>query len=101
VHDNLLFFNVKEDEKENTTEKIYDILEQNLEIFDARSRVKIDRSHSVGRKRVSQRKPRVIVVKFNYFQDREQVRQNARKLKVTRIGKRKVTEFGWFGTDYI
>ena len=25
-------------------------------------------------------------MKFNYFQDREQVRQNARKLKGTRIG---------------
>jgi hypothetical protein len=86
MRDNLLFFNVKEDEKENTTEKIYDILEQNLEIFDARNKVKIDRSHRVGRKRVSQRKPRAIVVKFNYFQDREQVRQNARKLKGTRIG---------------
>ncbi|CAB4015719.1 Hypothetical predicted protein [Paramuricea clavata] len=44
MRDNLLFFNVKEDEKENTTEKIYDILEQNLEIFDARNKVKIARS---------------------------------------------------------
>jgi hypothetical protein len=86
IHDNLLFFNVKEDEKENTTEKIYDILKQNLEIFDAKSKVKIDRSHRVGRKRVSQRKPRAIVVKFNYFQDREQVWQNARKLKGSHIG---------------
>ncbi|CAB4008851.1 Hypothetical predicted protein [Paramuricea clavata] len=86
MRDNLLFFNVKKDEKENTTEKIYDILEQNLEIFYARSKVKIDCSHRVGRKRVSQRKPRAIVVKFNYFQDREQVRQNARKLKGSRIG---------------
>ncbi|CAB3985374.1 Hypothetical predicted protein, partial [Paramuricea clavata] len=79
MRDNLRFFNVKEDEKENTTEKIYDIL-------DARNKVNIDRSHRVGRKRVSQRKPRPIVVKFNYFQDREQVRQNARKLKGSRIG---------------
>jgi hypothetical protein len=76
MRDNLLFFNIKEDEKESTTEKIYDILEQNLEIFDARSKVKIDRSHRVGRKRVSQRKPRAIVVKFNYFQTVNKMREN-------------------------
>ena len=36
--------------------------------------------------RNAQRKPRAIVVKFNYFRDREFIRQNARKLRGTRIG---------------
>jgi hypothetical protein len=36
MRDNLLFFNVNEDERENTTEKIYEILERNLEIPNAR-----------------------------------------------------------------
>ena len=86
MRDNLLFCNVEEEEKENTDEKIYQILEEKLEIRDARSRIKIDRSHRVRRKRNTQRKPRAIVVKFNYFKDREHVRLNARKLRGTRIG---------------
>ena len=86
MRDNLLFYNVKEEEKENTDEKIYQILEKKFEIQDARNRIKLDRSHRVGRKRNTQRKPRAIVVKFNYFKDCEYVRLNARKLMGTRIG---------------
>ena len=86
MRDNLLFFNVNEDERENTTEKIYEILERNLEIPNARDTIKIDRSHRIGRKREGQRKPRAIVVKFNFHQDRERIRLNARKLRGTRIG---------------
>ena len=74
MRDNLLFYNVQEDEKENTSDKIYKILEENLQIPDAREKIKIDRSHRVGRKRDSNRKPRAIVVRFNYFQDREHIR---------------------------
>jgi hypothetical protein len=51
MRDNLLFFNVNEDERENKTEKIYEILERNLEIPNARDTIKIDRSHWIGRKR--------------------------------------------------
>ncbi|CAB4000472.1 Hypothetical predicted protein [Paramuricea clavata] len=86
MRDNLLFFNVEEEEKENTDEKIFQILEEKLEIPDARNKIKIDRTHRVGRKRNAQRKPRAIVIKFNYFRDREFIRQNARKLRGTRIG---------------
>ena len=86
MRDNLLFFNVEEEEKENTDEKIFQILEEKLEIPDARNKIKIDRTHRVGRKRNAQSKPRAIVVKFNYFRDREFIRQNARKLRGTRIG---------------
>jgi tRNA threonylcarbamoyladenosine modification (KEOPS) complex Pcc1 subunit len=86
MRDNLLFFNVEEEEKENTDEKIFQILEEKLEIPDARNKIKIDRTHRVGRKRNAQRKQRAIVVKFNYFRDREFIRQNARKLRGTRIG---------------
>jgi hypothetical protein len=86
MRDNLLFFNVNEDERENTTEKIYEILERNLEIPNARDTIKIDRSHRIRRKREGQRKPRAIVVTFNFHQDRERIRLNARKLRGTRIG---------------
>ncbi|CAB3978824.1 Hypothetical predicted protein [Paramuricea clavata] len=84
MRDNLLFYNVEE--RENTDEKIYQILEEKLQIPDARNKIKINRSHRVGRKHHAQRKPRAIVVKFNYFKDREDIRLNARKLKETRIG---------------
>ncbi|CAB3978770.1 Hypothetical predicted protein [Paramuricea clavata] len=47
MRDNLLFFNVNEDERENTTEKIYKILERNLEIPNAKTK---NRSFSPNRK---------------------------------------------------
>ena len=67
MRDNLLFYNVEEEERENTDEKIYRILEEKLQIPDARNRIKIDQSHRVGRKHHMQRKPRAIVVKFQLF----------------------------------
>jgi chromosome segregation ATPase len=53
--DNLLFYNVEEEERENTEEKIYQILDEKLQIPDARSRIKMDRSNRVGRKHQAQR----------------------------------------------
>ena len=86
MRDNLLFHNVEEEARENTTDKIFQLLEEKLEIPDARNKIKIDRSHRVGRKCDTQRKPRAIVVKFNFYQDRALVRRNAKKLKGTKIG---------------
>ena len=86
MRDNLLFFNIPEREQENTTEIIHELLESKMGIDDARSRIKIDRSHRIGKKRERNRKPRPIVVKFNYHQDREHVRLNAKKFKGTNIG---------------
>ncbi|CAB4004850.1 Hypothetical predicted protein, partial [Paramuricea clavata] len=89
MRDNLLFFNISEDENENTSETIYDILENKMGIEDAKNRVKIDRSHRLGKPThpsIRRTKPRPIVAKFNFFQDREFIRKYARKLKGTRIG---------------
>ena len=44
MRDNLLFFNVEEEEKEKTDENIFQILEEKLEIPDARNKIKIDRT---------------------------------------------------------
>ena len=85
MRDNLLFHNVEE-ARENTTDKIFQLLEEKLKIPDARNKVKIDRSDRVGWKHDTQCKPRAIVVKFNFYQDRELVRRNAKKLKGTKIG---------------
>jgi hypothetical protein len=89
MRDNLLFFNISEDENENMTETIHDILENQMGFEDAKNRVKIDRSHRLGKPThpsIRRTKPRPIVAKFNFFQDREFIRKNARKLKGTRIG---------------
>ena len=53
---------------------------------EARSSIKIDRAHRVGRKRDGRRKLRAIVAKFNFFPDREKIRFNAKKLRGTKIG---------------
>ena len=86
IGDNLLFFNIPENERENTTDIVHKILEEKMEIRDAQNTVKIDRSHRTGKKREENRKPRPIVVKFNFHQDQEYVRTHARKLKGTNIG---------------
>ena len=52
-------------------------------IEDAANKIKVDRSHRLGKQNA---KPRPIVVKFNYHQDKEDIRRNAKKLKGTRIG---------------
>jgi hypothetical protein len=44
MRDNLFFYNVEQEERENTDENIYQILEK-LQIPDARNKIKIDRSH--------------------------------------------------------
>ena len=84
--DNLLFFNMPENEGENTTEMIHHLLESKMEVEDARNKLKIDRSHRIGKKKAGNNRPRPIVVKFNYHQDREFVRINTKKLKGTKIG---------------
>ncbi|XP_028394412.1 protein unc-13 homolog C-like [Dendronephthya gigantea] len=86
MRDNLLFFNIPERDQENTTDIIHELIETKMGMTDAKEKVKIDRSHRIGRKRQGNRKPRPIVVKFNFHQDREHVRLNAKKLRGTNIG---------------
>ena len=84
MRDNLIFYNIKENDGENTTEVIHSLLESHFGIENAKA-VKIDRSHRMGRKLQHARKPRAIIAKFNYFQDKQKVLTNARKLKGTGI----------------
>ncbi len=86
MRDNLLFYNIDEQEHENTTKIIHDLLEKKMGIENAQSMVKIDRSHRLGKKRVESRKPRPIIAKFNYHQDREYIRMNAKLLKGSGVG---------------
>jgi hypothetical protein len=87
MRDNLLFHNIQESDKEDCTDIIFKLLEENLEMPDARREIKIDREHQVCRKRDDRLKPITSVAKFNFFPDREKIRYNAKKLKGTpRIG---------------
>ena len=86
MRNNLIFYNIEEHERENTTEIIHKLLEEKMDIQDAATKIKIDRSLRLGRRRESTDKPRPIVVKFNYHEDKEHIRFNAKKLKGTRIG---------------
>jgi hypothetical protein len=62
-----LFHNIDESEEEDCTEVIYSLLEEKLDMPEARSSIEIDRAHRVGRKRDGRRKPRAIVANFNFF----------------------------------
>ena len=84
MRDNLLFYNIPESKDENTTEIIHKLLEEKLQIEDS-YKIKIDRSHRLGREKQGVKKPRPIVAKFNFYQDRENIRLNARKLKGSSI----------------
>ena len=78
MRNNLLFYNIKESVEENMKDLIHKLLEEKLGIENSKSTIKIDRGHRMG-------KPRAIVVKFNYYPDKEAILQNARKLRGTDI----------------
>ena len=84
MRDNLVFYNIQEQEGENAMEKIFGFLGNELKIESPHQNIKIDRAHRMGRKQPEKTRP--IVVKFNYFQDREAIRQRAHLLKGKRYG---------------
>ena len=75
-----------EQSDENTTAMIHNLLEEKLGFEDAAMKIKIDRSHRLGKKKRGEIKARPIVAKFNYHQDKVSIMQNAKKLKGTAIG---------------
>ena len=85
MRDNLIFYNIPETKDEDTTNIIHKLLEKKLHIEDATNNVKIDRSHRLGRQIQGATKLRPIVAKFNFFQDRENIHLNAKKLKGSNV----------------
>ena len=67
---------------EECKEKVYCILEENLEIPNARN-IKITRCQRLGQKNPGQRRPRTIILKLHWFGDRELIWASRRKLKGT------------------
>ena len=81
--DNLVFYNIQE-QGENAMEKIFSFLGNELKIESPQQNIKIDLAHRMGRKQPEKTRP--IVVKLNYFQDREAIRQRAHLPKGKRYG---------------
>jgi hypothetical protein len=83
MRDNLLFFNFDEgtsfeDRKsENCAEKVLQFCENNLKIDSAATHMKIDRAHRIGPYQHGKKRP--IVVKFNFYGDKETVKSSARE----------------------
>lgn len=81
MRNNLLIFNIPESENEypeKCVEKVYEILQNKLEIDDASSKMPIERAHRIGRNRRGNPKP--IVVKFLRYPDKELVKRSASKV---------------------
>jgi len=82
MRDNLLFFGITEanspdDRKaEQCSDIILGHLEHTFNIPDARGTIKLDRAHRIGS--YDSKKTRPVVVKFNYYQDKERVKQHIR-----------------------
>jgi hypothetical protein len=83
MRDNLLFYNMPEESDENTTAMIHKLLEEKLGFEDAAMKIKIDRSHRLGKKKQGETKAQPIVAKFNFHQDKVSIMRNAKKLKGT------------------
>ena len=79
MRDNLLFFGFPEPAHDARNEpcisKIFDFCEIKLELTDVRKKVKIDRAHRLGQRKANKIRP--IVAKFNYFQNKENIKKAA------------------------
>ncbi|KAK3094851.1 hypothetical protein FSP39_007029 [Pinctada imbricata] len=84
MRDNLMFYNIPEGEEENCTEKIGHFMEENMKIEGAKSSIKIERAHRVGRRRRGSH--RQIVAKFHSYVDREKVRSASKNLEGSNFG---------------
>ena len=83
--DNLVLDGVAETPGENDTvclQKVYDILENKLQIPDARS-IRIVRCHRLGQHRQNNQRPRSIIFKLHWYGDRQTIWDARRKLKGT------------------
>lgn len=72
MRSNLLFFDMKENcdgRQENCIDTVLQFCSEKLNIKEVKNGIKFDRARRIGRR--SAQKPRPIIAKFNYYQDRE------------------------------
>ena len=83
MRDNLLFFNIQESQDEDCAAIVKNFCKEKLHIENAET-IRLDRAHRIGKKQPNKTRP--IVVKFNFHQDKENVRKQAKQLKGTNFG---------------
>lgn len=85
MRNNLIFYSIdesKDNEEDNCMEKVQDVIEKvGVEMY----RVNIEQAYRIG-KRNSKPGPRPIVARFLRYQDKEEIRKSAYKLKGSKIG---------------
>lgn len=79
----LVMHGIPETEKEDTDSVVIDAVKTNLNVTLAKS--DIDRSHRIGQKNNSSKRPRALIVKFSRYNVRASVFREKRKLKGTNI----------------
>jgi hypothetical protein len=88
MRDNLLLFNIEESTEEETEENpeevVLSFFEERLQVKEAKTNIKIERAHRIGRKQDKRTRP--IVVKFSFYKDREMIRKKGILLKGTNYG---------------
>ena len=82
--ENLIFDGIPESAQESCLEKVYDVLQNNMNIRDARDNIMFQRVHRLGHMYAGGR-PRPIIAKFCWAQDWQRVWDNRRLLKSTNI----------------
>ena len=84
---NLIFRGLFESRNENCYDLIYEFLEDQLQLDDARSSVVIDRAHRLGRRNQRTLARRPIIAAFRDFADTERILSRGIMLKGTSFGK--------------
>jgi hypothetical protein len=79
MRDNLMFYKIKEERDENCEAKVLEFIENELNIENAQTEIKLHRAHRVGAYNSSRIRP--IVAKFAFYPDKERVRKSAKNLK--------------------
>ena len=82
MRDNLLFFNIPESQDEDCAAIVTNFCKE-LHTENAET-IRLDRAHRIGKRQPNKTKP--IVVKFNFHQDKENIRKQAKQLKGTNFG---------------
>jgi ribA/ribD-fused uncharacterized protein len=83
--ENLIFDGISEKENETCSKTILLLCRNKLGIADACEKIKITRCHRLGYKKVDNRRPRPIIVRFLFYPDRQMVWEHRQKLKGSNI----------------
>lgn len=83
MQNNLIFYNIDENEEENCPELIINFCDERLKIGNAATKISITDAFRLGKK---SDKTRPILVKFASFENRDFVKKNAKNLKGSSYG---------------